>query len=130
MSGAFILARGRESAESRMTETVSGGVWGDGTDPVTLEPTRVLVEEHYAGRGRVKYPSLSVSDVSESSQPVGVQEPYLSVPTGSTALVEGDEVAVTASTADGSLVGRRYTVMGAPQAGQTTSLRYPLKELS
>lgn len=123
------LGMGRSLAESRMTETVSGGVWEDGTNE-NLEPTRVLVDEHYAGKGRIKYPSLSVSDVSEPSQPVGVQEPYLSVPTGSTALVEGDEVEVSASTADSSLVGRRYTVMGAPQAGQTTSLRYPLKELS
>lgn len=130
MRGARILKRGRGFAEDRMSETVSGGKVEDGTDPVTLEPTHVLTVTRYAGKGRIKYPSLSVSDVSEPSQPVGVQEPYLSVPTGSTALVEGDGVVVTASSADGSLVGRWYTVMGAPQAGQTTSLRYPLKELS
>ncbi len=124
------LGMGRMLADARMTETVTVGVYKDGTDETTGDPTRVLVEEHYSGKGRIKYASISVSDSSEPSQIVAVQEPLLSVPTGSPAVPVGDEVHVTASTADSSLVGRTYRVEGAPQAGQTTSHRYQLKQLS
>lgn len=123
-----VLDAGRAMAESRMTETVTVGLFKDGTDE-NGDATRVLVTERYSGIGRIKYPSLAVSDRQEPSQPVGVQEPYLSIPTGSPALFEGDEVHVTASTVDDLLVGMTARIAGVPQSGQTTAHRYPLKEL-
>lgn len=122
------LGMGRRHAEARMTETVAAGEFRDGTD-ANGDATRVLVTERYAGRARIKYPSLGVAPVNEPSQDASAQQLLVSIPTGSPRLLEGDEIHVTSSTADGSLVGRRYSVEGAPQAGQTTSLRYPLKEL-
>ncbi|MEW2011422.1 DUF6093 family protein [Microbacterium sp. NPDC078814] len=125
-----VLEAGRARAEARMTETVQIGIFVSGTDPDTLDAIRTLVTERYAGLGRIKYETLTVSDSDTSSQTVGSQTPMLSIPTGSPLINEGDEVVVTASRADHLLIGRRYTVEGAPQSGQTTSHRYPLKELS
>lgn len=113
-----------------MTETVTIGVFEVGTDPVTFDPVRVLVEERYSGKARVKYPSSTVSDSSSTSQVVVDQDTLLSIPTGSPDAFEGDEVRVDASEIDPSLVGRVYEIKGRPQAGQTTSHRYPLRELS
>ena len=129
MRGARMLYRGRRTADSRMSETVTAGRYTDGTDPVTGDPTRVLVEERYTGRARLKYESLTVSDSDSTSQVATTQKPMLSIPTGSTLLQEGDEVRVIASTADDLLVNRFYSIEGAPQSGQTTAHRYPLKEL-
>ena len=122
------LGMGRRLAEARMTETVTVGSYRDGTGP-DGSPTRVLVELRYSGKGRVKYPSAAVSDRSDPSVVFGVQEPLLSPPTSASDVLEGDEVHVDSSTADLSLVGRVYGVQGAPQAGQTTSHRFSLKEL-
>lgn len=118
----------RAEANSRMTETVTAGVFTDGTDPDTLEPTRVLAVEHYAGIGRIRWGSREVSNANGPSMPVAVQEPYLSVPFGSPLIHEGDEVHCAASS-DPLLVGRKFTVSGSPVAGQVTAYRYPLEEL-
>ena len=122
------LGMGRRLAVSRMTETVVVGLFEARTDE-NGDAASVLVEERYSGIGRVKYPSLTVSEHMEPSQPAQVQEPYLSIPSGSPALLAGDEVHVTASTADERLVGMTARIAGVPQSGQTTSHRYPLKEL-
>jgi hypothetical protein len=122
------LGMGRQLAEARMTETVTVGLYKDGTD-ASGNATRVLVTERYSGKARIKYPSLAVTERSEPSQAFGVQELTLSIPMGSPAVREGDEARVTASTVDSSLVGRVYGIKGAPQSGQTTAHRYPLQEL-
>lgn len=124
------LGMGRMLAEARMTETVTVGVYQDGTDAATGEPTRVLVEQHYAGPGRIKYPSLGVTPANSPSLDAAAQVPYLSVTSDEATIQVGDEVHVTASTADSSLVGRTFKVEGRPQSGQTTSHRFPLIQLS
>lgn len=125
------LRLGRRMTNVRMTETVTIGRYKDGTDPATGDPTRTLVgTATYTGPGQIKYPTLTVSDSLAASQQVAAQSPMLKIPTGSPVPSRGEEVHVTASTADGSLVGRRYKVDGHPQAGQTTSLRLPLTDLS
>lgn len=123
------LTQGRKHAKGRMTETVTVGLYEDGTNPAGA-PTRTLTDTRYTGVGRVKYPTGTVSDSVSASQPVATQRLELSIPSGSARLHEGDEVHVTASTADAGLVGRRYTVAGAAQAGQTTAHRYPLTEVT
>ena len=130
MLGERMLTRGRRLANARMSETVTGGSFVDGTDPETGDPTRIPDAVRYTGPGRIKYESLAVSDSSGTGSPVAAQTPFLSIPTGSPALFEGDEVVVDTSSADGVLVGRFYRVAGHPQAGQTTSNRYPLTELT
>ena len=124
------LAAGRRLADARMTETVTAGVYEEADPAPDGSPIHVLVEERYTGKARVKYESLAVSESDNTSQLVATQTPFASIPTGSARLFEGDELHVTASTADGLLVGRKYTVAGSAQAGQTTAHRYPLKELS
>lgn len=128
LTGALMM--GRAHAERRMTETVTVGLFTDATDPTTGQPSRVLTTARYTGLGRVYYPSLTVAGGSAVGRPVAAQEPVLAVPLGTTILSVGDEVDVTASTVDASLVGRRFRVAGAPQAGQVTALRYPLVEVS
>lgn len=119
----------RAEAESRMTETVQIGVFQDGVDLETGEPTRELVEQRYEGKARVRYPGNAVS-ARDNVQVVAVQDIVVSIPHGSPVCFEGDEVLVTASTADPALVGKQYTVKGAPEVGQTTAHRYPVTELS
>jgi hypothetical protein len=126
---AATLERGRRNAEVRMTETVEVGTFKDDVDSDGA-PIRVPVVSRYSGIGRIKYESLTLTDTDKSAQVVAVQRPLLSVPVTSPLLHDGDEVKVVASSADGLLVDRTYSVEGAPQAGQTTSHRYPLKELS
>ena len=119
----------RAQAESRMTDAVVAGVYADGTDPVTGDATRVLITERYSGPARLRWASRDVANASEPSMPVSVQEPYLSVPFGSTRLMRGDEVTVTGSD-DSAMVGMRFEVTGSPAMGQVSAHRYPLKELS
>lgn len=122
------LGYGRALARVRFTETVTVGKYTDGTDPTTGNPTRTLVgTASYEGPAQVKYPSVAVA-TSEGAQPTASQDVTLKLPSG-TVVHEGEEVDVTASTVDTSLVGARYRVKGASQKGQTTSARYPVIEL-
>ena len=118
----------RAQAESRMTDKITAGLFRDGTDPVTGDPTRTLITERYTGVARVRYGSREVSNSNTVSMPVGVQEPYLSVPFGSARIRVDDEVKVTDSE-DPILIGRTYRVAGNPVAGAVTAYRYPLEEL-
>lgn len=120
----------RAEANSRMTETVQVGRFTDSTDPTTGNPVRTLTTERYNNIGRVRYGSGDVRESAGSGGPVSEQSPYLSIPHGSARCFEGDEVEVTASTADDLLVGRRYKITGNAVAGQTTAHRYPLEDLS
>ena len=113
-----------------MTETVTIARHTDGVDPATGNTTRVLVATRYAGKARVKYQTLIVSDRTAAGQPIAVQDVTVSIPHGSPECFEGDDVDVDTSTADTRLPGRRYRIAGAAQTGQTTAHRYPVKELS
>ena len=125
-----LLEAGRAAAEARMTETVRAGLFKLATDADTGKPVRTLVTGRYEGLAQVKYPSLVVTEGEGASQTVAAQNVVVKIPTDSTVLREGDEIEVLTSTADHSLVGRIYRVDGNPQAGQTTSLRYPVTEQS
>lgn len=129
MRGARMLIRGQNLANLRMSETVVVGKFVDGTDPVTLEPSRVLEEERYTGMGRIRWNSREVSNSQATGSPVAMQEPYLSVPFGTARLFTDDEVECTDSP-DPLLVGRRFKISGTSGAGQVTAYRYPLEELS
>lgn len=117
-------------ANSLMTETVIAGIPEDGTDPVTGDATQAIPEARYEGRARVKYNSSVVSDSGVTGALVKVQNITIKLPVQGTVLEEGDLIEVTASDVDDSLVGRKYIVQGAPDAGQVTAHRYPVTELS
>lgn len=117
----------RAEAESRMRDTVTVGLFEDGTDEAG-EPTRTLVTERYTGKARIRWGSREVTNAAAPSMPVTVQEPYLSVPFGTPRFFDDDEVLCTASE-DPILVGRVFRVQGDAIAGQVTAYRYPLEEL-
>lgn len=118
----------RAEANSRMTEVVTVGLFEDGTDETTGDPTRVLVEHRYSGPARIRWTGRGVTNANGPAMPVTVQEPVLSIPFGSPRLLDRDEVHITAST-DPILVGRRIFIQGDAIAGQVTAHRYPLTEL-
>lgn len=129
MIGKAFLDRARARTEERFSETVEIGTFEDGYDQATGKATRVLAAEEYKGPAQLVYASLTVSDRDTGSQDLGEQSPLLKLPSG-TVLSRNAEVAITASEADASLVGQRFTVDGLPQSGQTTAARYPLQILT
>ncbi|MFT4281177.1 DUF6093 family protein [Microbacterium sp.] len=130
MSVESILAQARaRTEETRFTETVQIGTFADGMDDETGDATRVLVSGSYSGPAQIKYPTLAVSDTNGKTIPLAEQSPLVKLPSGTVVHVN-DEVKVTASTVDPSLVGRMYRVEGRSQAGQTSAARYPLEEQS
>ena len=119
----------RAEAESRMTETVTVGLFRDKTDETTGDPIRVLIVERYSGPARIRWTGRGVTNAPGPSMPVTVQEPVLSIPHGSPRLFDRDEVLIVSSTTDPILPGRRLAIQGDAIAGQTTAARYPLTEL-
>ena len=117
-----IVQRGRELEETRMTETVQIGEFRDGVDG-DGRATRVLRTARYEGKAHVKYPSYAVARQNAPAQPIAQQDVVVKLPYGSGPVFDGDEVLVTASAADGQLVGRRFVVKGVPVTGQTTAYR-------
>ncbi|WP_405375985.1 MULTISPECIES: DUF6093 family protein [unclassified Microbacterium] len=125
-----VLARARARANERMSEAVKVGKAIRRTDTETRKAVAEITSPRYAGPGRIKYESLATSERDVPGQPSREQAPYLSIPTGSPRCFEGEEVHVDASDADESLAGRQYKIAGSPVAGQTSSHRYPLIELT
>ena len=127
-----VLAMGRTQAVARFTETFtffseSYSAPADGqVDPVLTETNL------YVGvLGRVKFPSLAVSERDQGGQLLTVQSPEVHVGVGATPNVRADHFCrVTASTVDSSLVGRKFRITGFPASGQTTAHRYPVSEAS
>lgn len=120
----------RAQAESLMTETVEVGEFTVEVDG-NLNPIETLAEAHYTGKGQIKYPSLAVSDRVAASQQAASVSAVLKVPVGSGADIRpGDTVRVTASTSDGSLVGRKFRIAAWPASGQVSAHRYPIEEWS
>lgn len=134
MRAARILQRGRRFANSLMTERVIVGTEKRTTDPETGKARIVIEDVIYGGTegaaGQIQYSGLAVTDSNTTGQSVVEQNPRLKVPTGSPPLPEGQTVRVVSSDADSVLIGRRYRINGAPDAGSTTANRYPLVELS
>lgn len=121
-----ILTQGRALAVSRMSETVHAGSSTTTTDPVTGQPVQSGTTV-YDGAARLKFASTVVSDKATGGQLVSSQNVELHCPSG-TKIPIGTVVTVTASTADDSLVGRKFKVTGRPEAGQTTAARFQVVE--
>jgi hypothetical protein len=125
------LAWGRSQAATRFTESLrfysSDGVT---VDPDTLDDVEATTVLHTVP-GRIKFPTLTVSERSAVGQVFATQQVNVHVAVGSTPSVHVDHfVVVLASSVDSALVGRKFRVAGNAQAGQVTSHRYPVEEVS
>jgi hypothetical protein len=125
------LGMGRVMASSRLSETLKFySVDGTTVDPETLEDVEDITVLHTVA-GRVKYPTLTVSERSAVGQVFATQSVNVHVAVGSAPDVRANHFfTVTASTADPGLVGRKFRVTGNPQAGQVTAHRFPVEEVS
>ena len=126
------LAMGRAQANARMTESVTVTTTAPGT--VMDESTGAYpdtITSHYSGSGRIKYPTLTVSEKTPAGQTLAAQDVTLHLPVGLASQVRVDDVVtVTYSSADPDLVGRVFRVKGLAQAGQVSAHRFPLESLS
>lgn len=120
----------RAQAESRMSETFEvftseRVLGGDGKYVTTETPVYEDV------RGRLKVPTLTVSEREQGAQVPAIQDVHVHVPVGATPLVEVNHMwRCTASDSDVSLVGRVWRTKGSHQAGQVTAHRYPVEQVS
>jgi len=123
------LPEAQATAESRMSETVTVGVTASVFDDATGKYVNVLTV-HYSGPGRLKYPSMVVSEKTPVGQVLASQDVILSLPAGLASAVRiNDTVTVTHSTADDDLVGRTYRIKALAQGGQVSASRFPVVSL-
>ena len=125
------LTMGRSMAASRFTESLQFfSADGVTVDPDTLNEVEAITVL-YTVPGRVKYPTLTVSERSSVGQVFAAQSVVVHVAVGSAPnVVTNHFVRVVASTSDSLLVGRKFRVSGSPQSGQVTSHRFPVEEVS
>lgn len=121
----------RMQAESRFTETLDVFTIDDVLDESTglITPAEVIA---YAGvPGRVRYPTLTVSERAQGSQVPAIQDVTIHVAVGATPDVAVNHLwRVTASTSDSALEGRVFRTKGESQAGQVTASRYPVERVT
>lgn len=131
MSVLTATAMGRAAAELRMSESFRiFEVMGTTTDPDNdLQVVDVEVDR-YNGPGRLVFRSSVVSDADVGSQLVAVQGARIDLPVTDVGVGTDMVAVVTGSSADASLVGRRFRVEGMPAAGQTTAHRYAVVEVT
>jgi hypothetical protein len=122
---------GRAQAETRFTETFKAyTISRTGPDADGLY-TDTEVTVYAAVRGRVKYPTMTVSEREQGSQVPAVQDVQIHVAVGATPNVVVNVLwRVTVSTADPSLEGRVFRTKGEAQAGQVTASRYPVERVT
>lgn len=121
----------RSQAESRMTETFRiFEVTGTTTDPDSDLQVVDVETDRYTGPGRLVFRSSVVSDADVGSQLVAVQGARVDLPVSVSGVGTDMVAVVTGSSADPSLVGRRFRVEGMPAAGQTTAHRYSVVEVT
>lgn len=125
------LRMGRAQAESRFTETFTFFSSLRGVDPDTLEDADIETDLYTEVPGRVKYPTLTVSDSSAVGQTFATQDVNVHVAVGAVPLVhENHFCRVTWSTVDPGLIGRKFRVKGSPASGQVTAHRIPVEEVN
>ena len=122
------LPEAQATAESRMSETVTVGVMASVFDDATDKYVDTLTI-HYSGQGRLKYPSMVVSEKTPVGQVLASQDVILSLPAGLASAVRiNDTVTVTASP-DEDLVGRTFRIKGLAAGGQVSASRFPVVSL-
>lgn len=125
------LAAGRRQAEARFTETFKVFYVTNALDDSTGLETPTEVTVYASVTGRIKFPTLTVSEREQGAQIPAVQDVQVHVAVGATPNVAVGHVwRCTASTIDDSLVGREVRTKGLPQAGAVTAHRYPVESVA
>lgn len=125
------LGLGRAFAASRHTETFKAYTVTNVLNESTgiYESTEVTVYAEV--EGRVKYPTLTVSEREQGAQVPAAQDVHVHVAVGATPNVVVNVLwRVTASTVDPALVGRVFRTKGEAQSGQVTEHRYPVERIT
>jgi len=121
----------RAQAATRFSETFTVYTGADALDEETglYAPSEAVL---YANvRGRVKYPTATVSERAQGAQVSAIQDVQIHVGVGATPDVTVDSYwRGTASSMDASLVGRVYRTKGYAQSGTVTAHRYPVEQVS
>lgn len=123
MSLGSTLARGRQAAESRMTDacTITRITRGAMSSSGVIAETSETI---YSGKCRVKTLDADASMAQAGGQQVVQQQLTLLVPVSfTTPLLPGDVATITASTFDPSLVGKTFRLRDIPYASQSTARR-------
>lgn len=122
---------GRARAEGRFTETFTAFTTAKVLNESTGAHATVETPLYTGIGGRVKFPSMTVSESAQPGQVAAVQSVEVHVAVGATPdVVVGATWRVTASTADDSLTGRTFRTKHLPQGGQVTAHRYPVEAVS
>lgn len=130
MRGERMLRRGRDMAESRMSERVDFFTESDEIDEVTLQPVRVETVIASGVPARVRSANRDSRDVDTAGQSPAVSQLTLSVPIGSVKVGPSVFIRVVSSSADAGLVGSRYRTKDYPALGQVSAWRYPVEQVS
>lgn len=125
----------RSEAEGRMVDECEVGEFGEGDpDPVTGQPTLVLVAEHYSGRCRVKSASNVSSESSAGGQSFATQQLILSVPVADAGAIRTDDVLriteVDPTTGNPAMLNRIFRIAGLASVSQATAARFSLELIS
>jgi hypothetical protein len=122
---------GRRQAEARFTETFAAYTIERSEPDADGLSTESEVTVYASVAGRVKYPTLTVSEREQGAQVPAVQDVEIHVAVGATPDVTVNvRWRCTASTSDSALVGREFRTKGEPQSGQVTAWRYPVERVT
>lgn len=125
------VAAGRARAEHRFTETFTAFTVARVLDLDTGAHVDTETALYTGVAGRLKFPSMTVSEREQGAQVPASQDIEVHVAVGATPNVKKDVMwRVTASEADVSLAGRTFRTRGVPQSGQVTAHRYPVESVT
>lgn len=133
-AAAIDLLMARREAESEMTDTcvittgnLTRGEWND----EILDYDSATPEVSYEGPCKVRFGRVGARASEVAGQVLVEQEPYLSLPMGTSGAVRKDHVAtITASQTDPALVGALFKITAARHQTNATSRKFPVKETS
>lgn len=122
------LALGRSLAAIRFTETVQVVTRTETTNPTTLVVDAVDSNPLYTGVAQISFASgANPNRIDAGARQAIEQSPTLKVPTEAAIFPNRAIVTVQSSSADSSLVGSVFRIVGIPASGQVTSHRYELE---
>jgi hypothetical protein len=131
MSRASVVALGQVAAEAGMVDACTiRRVTGRSTNPDTGVTTKTyLAPDPYVGKCRIQQPQAMARphDVGEDFLLISRLEVQLPV-AGTTGLLVGDEVTITAAARDPDLVGRLFVTHELPRKTDATSRRIQVIE--
>jgi len=127
MTAESTILQGREMAESLMTSTCTIGVTEESVHPVTFETITTVIETHYTGPCRLRFPGSTVSELDAGSQRITDQTAILSIPVGNVTIRTDDGGEILTNPLDPSLVGTKFRISGDHSQTYATARRFPVE---